>query len=117
MQRIPTMKTRPFWRMLNIILLALLFCGTSAWAGTLENLRASGAIGESYNGYVVARDPGAQAEADAVNAKRKQFIRKKPLPKELALIRWVKCMRKKYSKMFLLEPGFNSMAIGPKNNQ
>ena len=77
MQRIPTMKTRPFWRMLNIILLALLFCGTSAWAGTLENLRASGAIGESYNGYVVAREPGAQAEADAVNAKRKTIYQEK----------------------------------------
>lgn len=77
MQRIPTMTTKPFWGMMNVILLALLLCGTSAWAGALENLRASGAIGESYNGYVVARESGAQAEADAINAKRKTIYQEK----------------------------------------
>ncbi len=77
MQRISTMTTRPVWGMINIILLALLLCGTSAWAGTLENLRASGAIGESYNGYAVARESGAQAEADAINAKRKTIYQEK----------------------------------------
>lgn len=77
MQRIPTMTTKPFWGMMNIILLALLLCGTSAWAGTLENLRASGAIGESNDGYVVAREPGARADADAINAKRKTIYQEK----------------------------------------
>ncbi|MBX3615715.1 YdbL family protein [Nitrosomonas sp.] len=48
-----------------------------AKAENLESLRASGAIGESYNGYVIARQPQAQAEADAINAKRRAIYQEK----------------------------------------
>ena len=54
---------------LALILIAL--TAIPVWADSLENLRASGAIGESSNGYVVARDPGAREEADEINAKRR----------------------------------------------
>lgn len=55
----------------------LLVGGTTVWAGSLQDLRASGALGESASGYAVARDPGAQAEANTVNAKRKAVYAKK----------------------------------------
>jgi uncharacterized protein YdbL (DUF1318 family) len=77
MQHIPTMTTKPLRGMMNAILLALILCGTPAWADTLENLRASGAIGESYDGYVVVREPGARAEADAINAQRRTIYQEK----------------------------------------
>ena len=77
MQHIPTMTKKPFLGMMNAILLALILCGTPAWADALENLRASGAIGESDNGYVVARESGARAEADAINTKRSAIYQEK----------------------------------------
>ena len=46
-------------------------------AESLEDLRASGAIGEGYNGYVIARQPEAQAEADAINVKRRAIYQEK----------------------------------------
>lgn len=71
------MNTRPLSGIIAVILLALSLYGTSAWADSLENLRASGVIGESHNGFVVARDPGAQAEAEAINAKRRSIYEEK----------------------------------------
>ena len=62
---------------MSAILLTLSLYGAPAWADALDNLRASGAVGESYNGFVVARDPSAQAEADAINAKRKAIYQEK----------------------------------------
>lgn len=59
------------------IFLTLTLCLAPAWADSIENLRASGAIGESVDGYVIAREPGAQAEADAINAKRKAIYQEK----------------------------------------
>lgn len=64
-------------RIIAVILLALSLYGTSAWADSLENLRASGVIGESHNGFVVARDPAAKAEAEAINAKRRVIYEEK----------------------------------------
>ena len=77
MQHTSTMTTKSFSEMTRAILLGLIFCSTLAWADTLENLRASGAIGESTTGYVVARDSAVQAEADAINAKRKAIYQEK----------------------------------------
>lgn len=77
MQPIPTMTTKPLRGMMKVILLALILCGTPAWADTLDSLRASGAIGESDNGYVVARESGARAEADKINAKRRVIYQEK----------------------------------------
>jgi len=54
-----------------LALILAAFIAMPVWADSLENLRASGAIGESYNGYVVAREPSAQGEAEEINAKRR----------------------------------------------
>jgi len=59
------------------IVLFLLASGITAWAGSLQELRASGALGESASGYAVARDPGAAAEVDSINKKRKQVYAEK----------------------------------------
>ena len=65
--------SRALWLALTLTILTTL----PAWADSLENLRASGAIGESYNGYVVAREPGAQEEAEEINAKRRAIYQEK----------------------------------------
>lgn len=67
----------PFLGITAAVLLTIMLYATLAKAETLENLRASGAIGESYDGYVVAREPAAQAEADAINAKRRSIYQEK----------------------------------------
>ena len=78
MQRIARMTVKKsLARISHAIFLALTLCLAPAWAGSLEDLRASGAIGESVDGYVVAREPGAQAEADAINAKRRAIYQEK----------------------------------------
>ena len=64
---------RALWLALTLTILTAL----PAWADSLENLRASGAIGESYNGYVVAREPGAREEAEEINAKRRAIYQEK----------------------------------------
>ena len=68
---------KPLTGISGAILLALAFCATPAWADSLDDLRASGAIGETYEGYVVAREASARAEADAINAKRKAIYQEK----------------------------------------
>ena len=55
----------------------LLASGMTAWAGALQDLRASGALGESASGYVVARDSSATAEVASINKKRKAVYAKK----------------------------------------
>lgn len=77
MHTIPTITTRGWRRIINVIAVSLLLGGTAAWAQNLEALRASGAIGERIDGYVVAREPSAQAEADAINAQRKVIYQEK----------------------------------------
>ena len=46
-------------------------------AASLESLRASGAIGERFDGYVVAREASAKSDAAAINGKRKQLYSQK----------------------------------------
>ena len=78
MQRIPEMTVKkPLMGISSAILLALTLCITPAWADALDDLRASGAIGETFEGYVVAREASARAEADAINAKRKAIYQEK----------------------------------------
>ncbi|TXI26121.1 MAG: DUF1318 domain-containing protein [Nitrosomonas sp.] len=60
----------------SILLLGLLYA-FPAWSDNLERLRASGMIGESASGFVVARDPSAQGEVEAINAKRKAIYQEK----------------------------------------
>ena len=59
------------------ILLMLVLSTTIAWAASLQELRASGALGESSSGYVVARDASAKADANAINKKRKALYAEK----------------------------------------
>ena len=59
------------------IVVFLLAGGVAAWAGALQDLRASGALGESASGYAVARDSSATAEVAAINEKRKAVYAKK----------------------------------------
>ena len=58
-------------------LLILSLSGKSALAASLQELRASGALGESFSGYVVARDSSAKADAGAINKKRKAVYTEK----------------------------------------
>ena len=67
-----------FFRSIMVTIAILLLAGgTMVWAGSLQDLRASGALGESASGYAVARDPSAASEASSVNAKRKAVYAKK----------------------------------------
>jgi uncharacterized protein YdbL (DUF1318 family) len=58
--------------------LACLLCVSAAGAGErLDDLRASGAVGERYDGYAVVRaqgaDPSIAALVESVNAKRRSI--------------------------------------------
>jgi uncharacterized protein YdbL (DUF1318 family) len=56
--------------------LLLAFNAPAAMAQSLEDLRASGAIGERYDGYVEVRDSGAagaNSRENEVNAKRRSI--------------------------------------------
>ncbi|MDV6345629.1 YdbL family protein [Nitrosomonas sp. Is37] len=78
MLRLPSiLKTKPLVGILSAVLLTLSLYGTLVWADNLEQLRTSGAIGESYSGYVVARNSSAQAEANAINTKRRAIYQEK----------------------------------------
>ena len=78
MQRIPKMTVKkPLAGISGTIFLALALCAAPAWSDALDNLRASGMIGETNEGYVIARDASAQAEVDAINAKRKTIYQEK----------------------------------------
>lgn len=78
MLRMPSiLKKKPILQIVCTTLLSLALYGASAWADNLEQLRASGAIGESLSGYVVARNPSAQAEANAINAQRRAIYQQK----------------------------------------
>jgi uncharacterized protein YdbL (DUF1318 family) len=66
-----------FRSIMMTIAVFLLAGGITVWAGSLQDLRASGALGESVSGYVVARDPSATAEVASINKKRKAVYSKK----------------------------------------
>ena len=70
--------TKTNWLLIvnSILLLGLLYA-FPAWSDNLEQLRASGMIGENASGFVVARDPSVQGEVDAINAKRKAIYQEK----------------------------------------
>jgi uncharacterized protein len=65
-----------FIRLLRPLALALAvfaMMGGAAQAQSLDALRASGAVGESYDGLLVARDSSVQSYVDQVNAQRRQI--------------------------------------------
>lgn len=69
--------TKSTLAIISALLLTLLLSTTPAMADTLADLRASGAIGESVTGYVVARDAGARTSANNINVKRKAVYAQK----------------------------------------
>ncbi|SFL68642.1 YdbL family protein [Nitrosomonas communis] len=71
------LKTKPLLEIFSAIFLTLSLYGAPVRADNLEQLRASGAIGESYSGYVIARNPNAQAQANAINTQRKAIYQEK----------------------------------------
>ncbi len=54
-----------------LTLLAML--GGAAQAQSLDDLRASGAVGERFDGLLVARDSSAKSFVDQVNAQRRKI--------------------------------------------
>lgn len=68
---------KPMPGIASIVFLAFVLNTAQVSADSLENLRASGAIGESYDGFVVAKEPGAQADANEINAKRRAIYQEK----------------------------------------
>lgn len=78
MLRISTSNRKQHINMIVVsCLLALTIFSTTGWAASLQALRASGALGESYTGYVVARKSSAQTNADAINRERKAVYTEK----------------------------------------
>ncbi len=63
--------------LLLALVLALAASGTPARAQSLDALRASGAVGERFDGLAVVRDPGASAQVQSVvqqvNQQRRQI--------------------------------------------
>jgi len=53
-----------------------LFSGT-AWADQLDDLRASGAVGEAFDGFARARDGSAQAFVNNLNEQRRAIYVKR----------------------------------------
>jgi len=53
------------------LLLGLASLSTPAWSQSLNDLRASGKVGEGYDGFARARDGAVAAMVDSVNAKRR----------------------------------------------
>jgi len=69
-----------FVRLLRPLVLALavfVMMGGTAQAKSLDDLRASGAVGENSNGFLVARDASAQAYVAKVNAQRRAIYAKR----------------------------------------
>lgn len=58
-----------------IALALVLGLSISAQAQSLDDLRAAGAVGERYDGLVVARDPAYSGYVDGVNQQRLQIYR------------------------------------------
>jgi uncharacterized protein YdbL (DUF1318 family) len=59
------------------LFLVLALAAPPAEAQSLDALRASGAVGERFDGYAVARDGSAAAVVQQVNAKRQQIYQQR----------------------------------------
>ena len=55
----------------------LLPAAAALGADDLNALRRSGAVGERYDGFLVARDGGARATVDSINAQRRRIYEKR----------------------------------------
>ena len=71
--------TRRWFSLLSLVLavgLALPLLAGPAEAQSLDELRASGRVGERYDGFLVARDPAVAGTVDEINAKRRAIYEK-----------------------------------------
>ena len=72
---------------------AMMICGLSLWSSTvmaqsLDAARASGMVGERFDGYAVARDsatPAVQSMVDSVNAQRRQIYAKRAAEQKISV--------------------------------
>ncbi len=66
-------------RFLGILVLGMMMMLAQAPANaqSLNDLRASGAIGEAFDGFARARDPGVSGKVDAVNAQRRAIYQER----------------------------------------
>ena len=60
-------------RPLALALAVFVMMGGAAQAQSLDALRASGAVGESSSGFLVARDASAKSYVNKVNAQRRKI--------------------------------------------
>ena len=69
------MPRRTFFRLtfLAVATVGLVLSGAPALAQSLDQLRASGAVGERFDGYAQALQSSAAGMVDQVNAKRRQI--------------------------------------------
>ncbi len=65
---------------LAVAILTLGLSGPPALAQSLDQLRASGAVGERFDGYAQALQSGAAGVVDKVNAKRRQIYAERAAP-------------------------------------
>lgn len=59
------------------LLLVLIFTGSPTLAQSLDALRASGAVGERYDGFAEALDSSAQGAVNQVNAQRRKIYQQR----------------------------------------
>lgn len=66
-------------RLAFAVLIALSIASTAAWAQSLDSLRASGALGERYDGLVAVRQASGDANriAGEVNAQRQGIYKQR----------------------------------------
>ena len=72
---------------------AMMICGLSLWsspvtAQSLDAARASGMVGERFDGYAVARDtatPAVRSLVDSVNAQRRQIYAKRAAEQKISV--------------------------------
>ena len=63
--------------LIAVAFVGFLILSGPAQAQNLDALRASGAVGERFDGYLVARDGSAKGFVDKVNAKRRQIYQQR----------------------------------------
>ena len=76
LQRLRQM-TGTLTRLIAGLLLAIALGGAPALAQDLNALRASGAVGERFDGYAQARDASATDAVRSINAKRQQIYKQR----------------------------------------
>ena len=64
---------------------SLLPAAAALGADDLNALRRSGAVGERYDGFLVARDGGARGTVDSINAERRKIYEKRAKEAGVAL--------------------------------